>query len=223
MANASTTSVYDQLLIADFNQCFQHIRYYEEWFRRLIEFGIGLALAVLAGFSALIARYGRTGLAVTFGALLCGVATVGGLLLLMALARVRVQMALVCRYVNEIRAAYVGNNSVGVANVVGMYTDYTRPRNHDPQSIHTLGIYFVAGLNTLLFVACVGTLPSALLHMEGISARFLNVWVTVFTMVLFLALQLAMVHHYWWRSETGNKIRPAFAGDRTQPEAKASG
>jgi hypothetical protein len=199
-----TDIVFEQLLVADFNQCFQHIRYYEEWFRRLIEFNIGLTFAVLAAYAAVIGRYGRTGLALTIGSLLCGCAAVGGVFVITALSRTRVHLALVCRFVNEIRSAYVAIAPAGFKNTTGMWTDYSRPHNYDPDSTHVIGIYFVALLNAVLFATCVVTMPAALLMMEVRSVAVFSVKYAAPTGFLFLALQIIMVRVYWWKHEAGS-------------------
>lgn len=186
-----------QLLVADFNQCFQHIRHHEESFRRLIEFGGGLALAVCAGYATLVGKYGYTARAMTIGGLMLGVASVAGLFLLAALARMRVQLVLVCRYVNEIRSAFISRAPAGVKNVAGMYTDPARPHNYDPQSAHTIGFYFLALSNAVLFSGCVSTLPPALFLMQSHTAGFFDIRNAVVTFLCFFSLELIMVHHFW--------------------------
>lgn len=199
-AVCSSMSVYEQLLVADFNQSCELVRHYEEGFRKMMEYSFTVTAAVVAAYAALILHFGVTPRTRTLGGLALVLTALAGIMILMSLARNRVFFTFTCRHVNAIRRVYVDRRPGGFDNKAGFYTDHRRPKIYDPASPHTLQLYFFAFFNALLFAAAVETLPivdadAKLLTVAG------NVWWGLVVVVGFFIVQVGMVLDYWAKKE----------------------
>jgi MFS family permease len=204
-----TTSVFDQLLVADFNQCFLQLREHDHAFGRLIQFGFLIVVTIGGAAGSLIARYGRKEAAFTLIGVLLGLACITIFTLIMMAARERVYFTFVCRFINEIRACYLTQMPAGMTNRTGFYTDHTAPKVADAASTHMLQIYLLAFFNAILFSGALSILPMVGM---GIARRvlLLNLWTNLFAGVMFLAVQILGVRHYWKSKEESHKAEIVF-------------
>lgn len=146
-------NLHENLLISDFEQCFEQMRHYDDTFGRTLKFGFGGVAGVIAASAALVSQYGFTHPTKTMVGFLLLVSSIAGFLLVVSLARNRVYFAFVARYVNEIRSTYLAQAPGGVGNKAGVYTDHKSPKIFSPGSSHTIQIYFLSTCNALLLSA----------------------------------------------------------------------
>ncbi len=209
MATSMTT--YDDLLVADFNQCFEQMRHYEEGFLKRLEFGFGGMVAVIGAIAFLIEHFHATAFTLATSGLLLAVASGVGSLLVVGLARNRVYFAFVARYVNELRSLYLSKHPEGLANKSGMYTDHRYPKIFDPGSSQSIDIYFLALCVSVLVSGAVtsfrlwhGVQNGTGLHIDWTTA--------VCTLVGSTLVQILAVILYWRRKERRKTAHGAVHG-----------
>lgn len=199
--------IYEELLVADFQQCFEQMRHYDETFHRTLQFGFGGVVAVIAASAALAGQYGLTQLITTTVGLMLLVSSAAGFLLVVSLARNRVYFAFVGRYVNEVRDLYLAQSPGGISNKAGIYTDPGFPRIFNPFSSHSIQLYFLSSCNSFLVAGGVmALLVSRALATPGSPAVNWRVGLLVFT--LSMLAQIGWVLLYWCRKE-GQKTADA--------------
>jgi hypothetical protein len=211
-------TVYDDLLVADFHDCFEQMRHYEEGFLKRLEFGFGGMLAVIGAAAFLIEHFKAT--AFTLGAvgLLLVVSGGVGCLLVFSLARNRVYFAFVARYVNEIRALYLSKHPEGLTNKSGMYSDHRYPKIFDPGSSQSIDIYFLAVCVSLLLGGAVTSLDLSYRVQIG-TGLHINWAVAACTILGAAIAQLSLVIIYWRRKEQKKTAHGAVHG---KPELKSN-
>lgn len=205
-------SVHENLLIADFQQCFEQMRHYDETFRVTLSFGFSMTLAVEAASGALLQHYGFTRLVMLTAGLLLITSGLATALLIALLARNRVYYVFVARYVNEIRSAYLAEKPGGVLNRAGMYTDWRFPRILNPASTQTIQMYFLSACSSLLL----STGAAALVTAHGLASgqRPEVAWGTgaaVFAAAV--ALEIGSLLIYWKKKGRRKKADAAVFGD----------
>jgi len=201
-------SVNDDLLVADFHECFEQMRHYDNGFRETVGFGFGGVLAVVTAYAALIGTYGLKSGVLSALCLLTLLASLMGVLLVMWLARNRVYYAFVCRYVIEIRGAYSACSPAGVQNKAGMYTDFSLPPILNPWSTQTLQVYFLSLCTALLFAGSLGTFMTERVVAAGGKPE--PPWVAVgLAFLLFATVQVGGVLLYWAWKDTRRKAGEA--------------
>jgi len=205
-------SVHEDLLVSDFHECFAQMRHYDDGFRDVVKFGFEGVFAVITGYAFLAGKYGFADWAGVGLALLTLLATLMGSLLVIWLARNRVYYAHVCRYVNEIRSAYISAVPGGVSNKAGMYVNYARPLIFNPASTQTLQVYFLSLSTALLFAGFVGT--CSIVHAVGHGSKPTVNWCwVILTFLLFSAIEVGGVLIYWAHKEKRmNAQRSASSG-----------
>jgi 5'(3')-deoxyribonucleotidase len=200
--------VKEELLVSDFQQCFEQMRHYDDGFRETVGFGFGGVLAVVAAYAALVGTYGLKPVVLVALGLLTLLGSLMGTLLVMWLARNRVYYAFVCRYVNEIRCAYTAGSPGGVQNKAGMYTDVSLPPILNPWSTQTLQVYFLSLCTALLFAGSLGTfLVEPAIAAGGRPEVPLTAVVLAF--LLFAALEIGGVLAYWAQKDKQRKAEKA--------------
>lgn len=206
-------TVYENLLAADFQQCFEQMRHYDETFHRTLQFGFGGVVAVIVASAALVEQYGLTQLITTTVGLMLLVSSVAGFLLVVSLARNRVYFAFVGRYVNEVRALYLAQSPGGISNKAGIYTDPGFPRIFNPFSSHSIQLYFLSSCNSFLFTCGVVALfVSRALATSGSPAVNWEVGLLFFT--LSLLVQIGWVVLYWCHKERKRTADSAVFGKK---------
>jgi hypothetical protein len=206
-------SVHENLLIADFQQCFEQMRHYDETFRVILSFGFSMTLAVEAASGTLLQHYGFTGLVMLTAGLLLITSGLAAALLIALLARNRVYFAFVARYVNEIRSAYLAEKPGGVLNTAGMYTDCRFPRILNPASTQTIQIYFLSACSSLLLSSGVAALLAARCLALGHGPRVR--WGTgAVVFAVAVALEIGSLLIYWTKKGRRKRADTAVFGDR---------
>ncbi len=194
-------SVHEDLLVADFQQCFEQMRHYDDAFQHILQFAFGGILVVIGACAALLEQYGLTELTRSAAGLLFAIASGAGFFLLMSLARNRVYFAFVARYVNELRGVYLAQAPGSATNKTGMYVDHRSPRIFNPASSHSFQLYFLSSCNAVLFAAAVTVVWTNLPPGEAGATSTIN-WVALFiSFFLSLLLQVGWVLRYWSHAE----------------------
>jgi hypothetical protein len=211
-------SVYDDLLVADFSECFEQMRHYQEGFLKRLDFGFGGIVAVIAATAVLIEHFRGTALILALSGLLLLVSTFAGALLVVSLARNRVYFAFVARYVNEIRALYLSKAPGGIENKTGIYVDHTLPKMFDIASSQTIDIVFLSICVSILASGSVTCLDLSHKVRAGIEPAIR--WPAAFSAfgIAFLA-QLAFVMRYWGLAESSSNAHKALH-ERKQPRVE---
>lgn len=193
-------TIFDDLLVADFSECFQQMRHYEEGFLKRLEFGFGGMLAVISATAFLIEHFSATPFTLAASGLLLAVSAGVGGLLVSSLARNRVYFAFVARYVNEIRALYLSKHPEGLTNKSGMYSDHRLPKIFDPGSSQSIDIYFLALCVSLLVSGAVTSFDQwrRIQHGAGLQIDWS---ISVGTFLGAAAIQIFTVVVYWRRKE----------------------
>ncbi len=203
--------VHEDLLVADFNQCFEQMRHYDESFRRTLEFSFGLLASVIAGTAALLGQYGATVLTTELVGVLLLVSSFASLLLVVLMARNRVYFAVVARFVNEVRGLYLGRSPGGFANDSRMYCDHRFPRIFDPGSTQAIQLYFLSVCNAFLFGAAI-----TLFHLAFDLARSrhptLRWYEQASAVFIFLVCEFGWVISYWRRKQARRTANTAVFG-----------
>ncbi len=188
-------SVHDNLLVADFSQCFEQIRHYDESLRKILEFAIAGIVFVLTACAAL-ARNGFTGHTLTNISVILLLSSLCSGILSIAAAQNRVYYSQVCRYVNEIRAAYLKGTSAPIQNRAGMYTDHRIPTIFNPLSSQTMQMYLLAvAFATVFALGCCATAAAASAS-RGHPPEW-NWVVAILAFIAFSFVQIGSVVRYW--------------------------
>lgn len=141
----------DDLLVADFGQCFEQMRHYDEAFRQTLEFAVTGVVAVLTACAFLVGNYHFSAEVLAGLAVILLLSSLAGMLLVSSLLRHRAYFTRVCRYVNEIRGYYLGKSNAVVANLAGMYTDPAFPAAWSPGSTQCFQMYLLIACLAALF------------------------------------------------------------------------
>ena len=198
----------EDLMVADFEQCFEQMRHYDQSYRHSFEFGFAGMLAVIAASGTLIQQYGFTPIVLTtVGILLLASSVVGFLFFVVSLARNRVYFAFVARYVNEFRALYLKEAPGGVGNRAGMYTDPRYPRIFGPGSSHSVQVWLLCLCNAALLAVAVNALLAAPAATPSISW-----WAGLIVFLISLPGQVVWVLIYWSRKERQRTADSAVFG-----------
>ncbi len=206
-------SVHEELLVSDFQQCFEQIRHYDEIFHRTLQFGFGGVVAVIAASGALAGQYGLTRLITTTVGLMLLVSSVAGFLLVASLARNRVYFAFVARYVNEVRALYLAQSPGSISNKAGIYTDPGFPKIFNPFSSHSFQLYFLSSCNSFLITGgVIALLVSRALATSGSPA--VNWWAGLLAFSLSMLVQIGWVLLYWCHKERQKTAEAAVFGKK---------
>lgn len=140
-----------KFLEADFNQCFQHMRYYDSQMFDAVKF-FSTAYVALIGIGVGLYQFGCKEdrdftLAVIISFLL---AFFLGLFIYMLIVRNRVYYVHVARYINEIRATFLKHKPLGFENVAGMYKNHGQPQFFNWRSSQAYLMYVITTINALL-------------------------------------------------------------------------
>jgi hypothetical protein len=206
-------SVHENLLIADFQECFQQMRHYDDTFRATLSFGFSMVLAVEAASGALVERYGFSRLVmITVGFLLI-TAALAVTLLVGLLARNRVYFAFVVRYVNEIRGLYLAESPGGILNRAGWHSDYRFPQVFNPASTQSIQVYFLLICSSFLLSIGITALLAG--HAVAVGRRPHVGWFTgAAVLVAAVALQAGWLLVYWTKKGRCKDADTAVFGDR---------
>lgn len=192
--------LYEDLLVADFNQCFEQMRHYDESFRRTTEFCFGGIVSVVAASGAFLTQYGTTTSTTRLVALVLILSSLAGFLLVVLLARNRVYFAIVARFINEVRGLYLKQSPGEFENCSRMYSDHRFPKILSPGSTQSVQIYFLSLCNASLFGIGAGMLNVSLNLRAGI-ARSLDCREVFLAVVGSLLLEVSWVFAYWKRKQ----------------------
>lgn len=204
-------TIYDDLLVSDFSECFEQMRHYEEAFLKRLDFGFGAIVAVIGATAFLIEHFKATPFILVLSGLLLAVSSIAGILLVWSLARNRVYFAFVARYVNEIRALYISHHPGGLANKSGIYSDHSFPKIFAPGSSQSIDIYFLAMCVALLVSGAATSLDLACRVRTGIGFRIS--WpIVILTFIGALGAQVALTIAYWYRKERRKNADGAVHG-----------
>jgi len=198
----------DDLLVADFQQCFEQMRHYDSQFILAIKFLYTLYVGIAgASYVLVTARQEEYGTIMAAG-LLCFGAIVG-VLFLYYLLRTRVYYTRVARYINEIRLSYLRLSPMAVENKAGIYTDPAKPRAFSPASTHIILMCFTSLCNASMFAG-----SSALLEQIPGPHKFLVLG------IFFIALlsQLSFLTWYLWRRDEPDASLDANLGSGFEEE-----
>ena len=147
----------DDLLKADFKQCFKQMRHYDSIFTTLVIFAFVFFTAVVTAtivfsYQAHPPNSAYLGLSILYGL----VATIG-VLILAILLRNRVSFAFSARFVNEVRGYYLSQIDSNFKNKTGLPVSSKFPRILNPGSVQTIQMYFVVLFNAAFASASILT------------------------------------------------------------------
>lgn len=176
-----------RFLERDFNQCFQHMRYYDSQILEILKF-MFIAYSGLIGIALSIYKIGlsRNIELDTPAIAIISVGLVLGLCLFALIIRNRVYFVRVTRYINEQRGVFFQYKSLGFENKSGMYTDHKEPLFFNWRSSHAWFSYIVSALNA--------TLLGVLLFLS-LAPQYRIVGILIGTLLLMVA-QLSLAIYY---------------------------
>jgi hypothetical protein len=211
-------TIYDDLLVSDFTQCFEQMRHHEESFLKRLDFGFGGIVVVIGGCAFLIEHFHATPFILSLSALLLSISSGAGAILVFSLARNRVYFAFVARYVNEIRNLYLSQHAGGLENHSGMYSDCRYPKIFSPGSTQTIDIYFLALSISILLGGAVTCANASHRLTAGIGPA-VDWTAAVLTFVGAFVGQVLLVIAYWYSAERQSDADGAVHGER-RPHTK---
>jgi len=141
----------EELLKSDFEQCFEHMRHYDNIFMNIVNYILLGYTAIFTASTALLSSNLNMFKIIAGVGILSILSSISATLLLGFLMRNRVYFVSVAKYVNEIRNIYLKNNPLGIKNSSGMYVDNKYPKVWNWGSTHLSLLFFVAFLNSLFF------------------------------------------------------------------------
>jgi hypothetical protein len=204
-------SVDEDLLVADFNQCFEQMRHYDESFRRSLEFsGAGIA-SVITASGALFGQYGVTPLTTKLVAALLLFSSFVSLMLVVLMARNRVYFAVVARFVNEVRGLYASRSPGGFSNAAGMYCDHRFPKIFSAGSTQSVQLYFLLVCNSALFATAIILFNESFQLAQSKPLRLRWIESTSAALVFFLG-ELGWLLTYWHRRHRRRTATTAVFG-----------
>jgi hypothetical protein len=205
-------AVTEDLLVSDFEQCFEQLRHYDEDFKKTAEYFFGAAGAVTIAATALIAQF-KIGLDTAIGiALLLTLTASVGLLSVFYLSRNRVYFAFCARYVNEVRSEYLKAQPAGVRNKAGLYDDPSKPPIYNPTSTQAMYLYACIICSSVIIGAAAQAYRCCYLlsHDQGLYVSW-PLMVVVFACSL--AVQLLWALQYWQSKDATKSAGAAIWGD----------
>jgi len=201
----------EDLLVADFNQCFAQMRHYDEAFRRTLEFSLGGIASVVTASGALLGRYGTTLLTCRLVGTLLLLSSAASLLLIALMARNRVYFAIVAKFVNAVRSHYIGKSPGGFSNPSKMHCDHRLPKIFSPGSTQSIQLYFLSTCSSLLFSAAVVLFHASFSMAKG--REIVVFWVEpASAALLFLLGEIGWVLFYWRRKQRSRTADTAVSG-----------
>jgi hypothetical protein len=187
-------SVKEDLLLADFSQCFEQMRHYDNGFKSQVQFGFASVSAIVAAAAALVANYGFTPQVLGVAAVLLLFSAVAALALPVGLARNRLYFAKVARYVNCMRSFFL--TDADFVDTSGMYRDPTEPKLLNLFSGQTFQIFLSCASVSAVFTAGIACGIAA---SEADSAGNMHIpWNRAITLgLLSVAVQFGAILCYW--------------------------
>jgi hypothetical protein len=145
----------EDLLKADFDQCFIQMRHYDTIFTTVTNFSFAFFTAVVTAtilflYQSQIPNSAYFGLSILFG-----LVAIIGILILSFLLRNRCYFTFVARFVNEVRGYYLSQIDSNFKNETGLPASSNYPRMLSPGSTQTIHMYFVALFNTAYISASI--------------------------------------------------------------------
>lgn len=190
----------EDLLKADFDQCFNQMRHYDTIFTTVVNFAFAFFTAVVTAtivflYHSQIPNSAYFGLSILFGL----VATIG-ILILAFLLRNRCYFTFFARFVNEVRGYYLSQNDSKFKNETGLPSSSNRPRMFSPGSTQTIYMYFVALFNTAFISASILTFRyfSCLLNQNSFA---LNLKLSIILAFIILLIQIAWIIIYLYKKD----------------------
>ncbi len=145
-------SSFASFLLADFNQCFEQMRHYDNQQTSILKFILSGYTALFGGAFALYKVFTDNLQIYTFLAIFLLFGFLSGVLLLASLVRNRAYIVVVARYINANRGLFLSKKPLGFENPTGMYTTHNVPF-FNPMSLHSFMIYFVSFFNSSIFAS----------------------------------------------------------------------
>ena len=184
----------EDLLNADFQECFEQMRHYDDAFQNGLQFTYGGVIALSGLLGTLLQIKGADTLRTVTPVLV--LSWLAGFLMVMFLAKNRVYFARVARYVNQIRDFYLRESPGKFEDHTNFYRNRKFPPIFDPGSTQTFQIYLACALDSFLFAAVVVALIAlwGLSHGDKPTVDWL--WGSI-ALLLSLVAELAFVILYW--------------------------
>ena len=194
-----------RFLERDFNQCFQHMRYYDGQIFEILKF-MFIAYSGLIGVALSIYKIGLSrNIELDLPAIaIISVGLALGLCLFALIIRNRVYFVRVSRYINEQRGVFFQYKSLGFENKSGMYTDHKQPLYFNWRSSHSWFSYIVAALNA--------TLLGVLLYLR-LTSQYRTAGILIGTLLLLviqLVLGICYLRSYEDEEKSGEKTKSAI-------------
>jgi len=191
---------------ADFSECFQQMRHYEEQLINICKFAFFAYSSITAtalglykfGIEKEVDLRGLASIIVLIGLII-------GLFLFWIIVRNRVYFVRVTHYINEIRGTFLECKPMGFENKSQMYTDWKQPAFYNRYSSQLLFCYMVAFLNAILL--------GAFLYMY-MGDRCGKVLIILCPSVLFLGMQVIGGILYLKSFDNKFEKKRALGGDK---------
>jgi len=184
-------SIAEDLLKADFDQCFNQMRHYDGIFTTVVNFAFAFFTAVATATVALLLQSNIPNSAYLGLSILYCLVAIIGMLILAFLLRNRCYFAFVARFVNEVRGYYLPQIDPNFSNQTGLPTSPRKPRMLSPGSTHVIHMYFIAFFNTASIAA------SILIYRYYASLTYQSAFVLNFGLFIFLVLFILTIQIIW--------------------------
>jgi len=193
-------STFEDLLVSDFEQCFEQMRHHDDAFENLLQFAYTGVVAVAGASGTLLQIWHANPLNVATVGLILLFSWMAGVVVVMSLAKNRVYFAKVARYVNEIRHLYLAKSTAVIANKAKMYTDWRFPPILDFGSTQTFQIYLASACDSFLFASGIITLI-AYRNVSNHTEANVNWFWGILSFVASLVVEIVLIFVYWHLKE----------------------
>lgn len=201
------------VVVSDFEQCFEQMRHYDDSFQNTLQFAYTGTVAVVGVSGTLLQSYHYTQLNLTILSVILGLSWLVGIILVMSLAKNRVYFTIVARRVNELRNVCFDEHSPHRENKAKIYTDPTRPRISDFASTQFFQVCLTSVFDSFFFASTVVALIALQMVANHHSAPIVDWSLGIRGFAVWLVAQLGLVALYWKleehkHSDTSQKNAP---------------
>ncbi len=143
-----------EFLVAEYQECFDHMRHYDLIEIDLVKFAFSGYIALITASFALLQYLKDNPRGILYVGVLLGLGFLAGLIILAFAVRNRSYYVIVARQVNSIRKYFLENAEIDFIKYNKCYLDPTKPSNFNPKSTYAFLIYLLISFNaSILFAA----------------------------------------------------------------------
>lgn len=190
-------SIEEDLLKSDFEQCFEHLRHYDNLFISMSNFLYSGYAAVIVAVFTFYSAYPRNITSSIGITCLLLFSFFVGILILGFLIRNRIYYVFLSRFINEIRRDYLIKKPMDFKNESGMYKDPQNPTIFNPGSTHMILMYFVILCNSSLLAGAITFLFRTIAFITLDESKF-SLTIFIFIFIISVLNQAIWILCYFW-------------------------